>query len=89
MRLELPTLRDVVLVGSIAYAGLRPGEALAMTTGNVTDNVILVDRNWTYGELKLTKTERQRTIEIVAPLRDDLRLFLPRLAPADEIARPK
>jgi hypothetical protein len=34
--------------------------------------------NWTYGESKLTKTERRRTVEIVAGLRDNLRLYLPR-----------
>jgi hypothetical protein len=33
IRLELPTVRDIVLVGLMAYAGLRPGEALAMTMG--------------------------------------------------------
>jgi integrase len=81
IRLELPTLRDVVLVGAMAYAGLRPGEALALSVDSITDNVIVVDRNWTYGELKLTKTERRRTVEIVPPLRDDLRRFLPRRPP--------
>jgi integrase len=59
-----------------------------MTTGNITDNVILVDRNWTYGELKLVKTGHQRTVEGVTPLKDDLRLFLPRLASPDDIACP-
>jgi integrase len=80
IRLELPTLRDVALVGAMAYAGLRPGEALALSVDSITDNVIVVDRNWTYGELKLTKAERRRTVEIVAGLRDDLRLYLPRKA---------
>jgi integrase len=65
IRLELPTLRDVVLVGAMAYAGLRAGEALALSVDSITDNVIVVDRNWTYGELKLTKTERRRTVEVV------------------------
>jgi integrase len=88
LRLELPSLRDVVLVSLMAYAGLRPGEALAVAVGNISDNVILVDRNWTYGELKLVKTGRERTVEVVAPLRDDLRLFLPRIATADELACP-
>lgn len=88
IRLELPTLRDVILVDVMAYAGLRPGEALALSVESVTDNVIVVDRNWTYGELKLTKTEHRRTVEIVPPLRDDLRLFLPRQAGVAEIACP-
>ena len=72
----------------MAYAGLRPGEALALSVDSITDNVIVVDRNWTYGELKLTKTERRRTVEVVPGLRDDLRLYLPRKAQQDEIACP-
>ena len=40
------------------------------------------------GRLKLTKTERRRTVEIVLGLRDDLRLFLPRKAQPAEIACP-
>lgn len=30
VRAHMPTLRDVVLVGLLAYAGLRPGEAFAL-----------------------------------------------------------
>ena len=36
IRLELPTLRDVVLVGAMAYAGLRPGEALGLSVDTRT-----------------------------------------------------
>ena len=35
IRAEMPTMRDVVLVGLLAYAGLRPEEALALTWGSV------------------------------------------------------
>lgn len=35
LRAAVPTPRDVVLVGLLAYAGLRPEEALALTWGSV------------------------------------------------------
>mgnify|MGYP000094203065 CR=1 FL=1 len=36
--------RDAVLVSLLAYAGLRPGEALALTWGHVRERTILIDR---------------------------------------------
>ena len=68
-------LRDATLVSLLAYAGLRPHEALALRWADVSDRGILVDPQ---------KTEKGRRVRLLAPLAQDLRAF--RLAsgrPAD------
>jgi integrase len=74
---HMPSQRDRVLVTLLAYAGLRPGEALALTWDSVRDHLLIIDRNWTYGELKHTKTTHRRTVEIIQPLADDLAALRP------------
>jgi integrase len=78
IRAAMPTLRDVALVGLLAYAGLRPGEAFALTWDSVTDRLLIVDQSFTAGELKATKTRRRRTVELVPPLVADLALLRPK-----------
>ena len=70
--LEHGLRRDAVLVSLLAYAGLRPGEALALTWGHVRERTILVERALALGELKTTKTGRTRTVRLLAPLAADL-----------------
>jgi integrase len=65
-------LRDAVLVSVLAYAGLRPGEALALTWAHIRERTILVERAVALGELKTTKTARTRTVRLLAPLAADL-----------------
>jgi integrase len=65
-------LRDATLVSVLAYAGLRPGEALALRWGDVRENTILVQRSISYGEEKATKTKANRTVRLLDPLRRDL-----------------
>ena len=65
-------LRDATLMSVLAYAGLRPGEALALTWGHVRERTILVERAVALGELKTTKTARTRTVRLLAPLAADL-----------------
>jgi integrase len=65
-------LRDATLVSVLAYAGLRPGEALALRWGDVRDNTILVQRSISYGEEKATKTKANRTVRLLDALRRDL-----------------
>jgi integrase len=71
--LDLGRIRDAVLVTVLAYAGLRPGEALALTWSHIRDRIILVERAVALGELKTTKTARTRTVRLLAPLAADLR----------------
>jgi integrase len=72
LRRKLPTDRDAALVSVLAYAGLRPGEALALTWGHVRERTILVERAVSYGELKSTKTRATRSVRIVPPLKVEL-----------------
>jgi integrase len=72
LRRELPTDRDAALVSVLAYAGLRPGEALALQWGDIGERTILVERAVSYGEMKSTKTRATRSVRIVAPLKAEL-----------------
>jgi integrase len=73
----MPGECDRVLVYLLAYAGLRPGEALALTWDDVSGELLIIDKSWSYGKLKRTKTEKARTVEIVAPLAEDLAAYRP------------
>jgi integrase len=65
-------MRDAVFVSVLAYAGLRPGEALALTWGHVRERTILVERALALGRIKATKTGQTRTVRLLAPLAADL-----------------
>jgi integrase len=71
-RTMLKRLRDATLVSVLAYAGLRPGEALALRWKDVRDRTILVDKALSLGEETTTKTRRNRTVRLLAPLAADL-----------------
>jgi integrase len=78
-------LRDATLFSVLAYAGLRPGEALALQWGDLRENTILVERALSLGEEEDTKTTAHRTVRLLAPLKADLGAW--RLAngrPADD-----
>jgi integrase len=84
LRREIPDDRDATLVSVLAYAGLRPGEALALTWEHVGERTILVERSLALGELKETKTRSTRSVRLLAPLRSDLNTLRMRLGcPAD------
>lgn len=66
-------LRDATLVSVMAYAGLRPEEALALTWENVGADTIRVERANRGGKLDQTKTGHRRTVlKLIAPLMADL-----------------
>ena len=65
-------LRDATLISVLAYAGLRPGEALALTWANVREHTLLVEQAAAFGHLKTTKTGQRRTVRLLAPLAHDL-----------------
>jgi integrase len=64
--------RSATLVSVLAYAGVRPGEALVLTFGDVRKRTILVERSVSLGEVKETKTGRLRSVRLLPPLADDL-----------------
>jgi integrase len=82
--------RDAALVSVLAYAGLRPSEALALSWGHVRERTILVERGVVLGQLRTTKTGRTRTVRLLAPLAADLHEW--RIArgrpPEDELVFP-
>src|SRR3954470_5429674 len=66
-------LRDATLLVVLAYAGLRPQEALALEWRHVRERTLLVERAVSDGQLKVLKNRRQpRTVALPAPLREDL-----------------
>jgi integrase len=67
------------LISVLAYAGLRPGEALGLDVRHIRPNTILVEQAVTDGELKLQKTGRlYRTVDLLAPLAGDLARWISR-----------
>jgi integrase len=64
--------RDATLISVLAYAGLRPGEALGLRWGDVRERTLLVQRSVSLGEEADTKTRQHRTVRLLAPLAADL-----------------
>ena len=64
--------RDATLLSVLAYAGLRPSEALALRWQDVRARTLLVERALSLGEEVDTKTRSHRTVRLLEPLRDDL-----------------
>jgi len=64
--------RDATLLAVLAYAGLRPQEALALPWHNVRDRTLLIDRAQSDEGPKTTKTGRTRSVRLLAPLAADL-----------------
>lgn len=65
-------LRDATLFSVMAYAGLRPGEALGLRWGDVREQTLLVQRSIALGADDDTKTSSHRSVRLLAPLRTDL-----------------
>jgi integrase len=64
---------DAVMVELMAYAGLRPGEALALTWLDVEPKKLRIEKSVALGEVqKKTKTGGVREPPLVAPLASDL-----------------
>jgi integrase len=75
IRINLRSKRDRVLVSLMAYAGLRPGEALHLRWRDVRDDLIHVRGSISDGVEKTTKTGRSRTVRLLSPLAQELREY--------------
>jgi len=67
--------RDATLISVLAYAGLRPGEALGLRWGDVREQTLLIQRAISLGEESDTKTRQHRTVRLLAPLAADCRAW--------------
>ena len=72
LRRALPAMRDGLLVSLWAYAGLRPGESLALKWGDVGTQSISITKAVSLGEEKETKTGKDRVVPLLKPLAQDL-----------------
>ncbi len=63
---------DATLVAILAYAGLRPGEALGLRWHDIGERRLLVERSVAFGKLESTKTGKTRTVRLLAPLAETL-----------------
>ncbi len=68
-------LGDACLVSLLSYAGLRPGEALALTWGDIGRRTLAIDKAVADGVIGSTKTGAARSVPLVEPLRQDLDLW--------------
>ena len=64
--------RDAALLSLLAYAGLRPGEAFALSWDCVGERSLIVEHGRADGRLKDTKTGKIRTGGLFAPVAEDL-----------------
>jgi integrase len=63
---------DACLVSLMSYAGLRPGEALALRWGDVQRHTIAIDKAVANGTIGPTKTRQSRTVPIAQSVYADL-----------------
>src|SRR4051794_23830565 len=74
--LERGRVRDATLLSLLAYAGLRPQEALALQWRHVRERTLLVEHAISDGQLKSLKNRRQpRTVDLLEALHDDLAVW--------------
>ncbi len=64
--------RDATLISVLAYAGLRPQEALGLQFRDVRTQVLLVQRAIAFGKQKDVKTGEPRAVTLFPTLADDL-----------------
>ncbi len=69
-------LRDAALVSLLAYAGVRPGEALALRWQDVGERTLLIQRATdSDGSIKTTKGRSSRSVRLLDPLAHDLKAW--------------
>lgn len=73
---QLESPRDQLLTRTLAYAGPRPGEALALTTDHVRKTTLLIEQANANGRIKTTKTRKVRTVDLLPPLAKTLKEWI-------------
>jgi integrase len=64
--------REPALLVLLAYAGLRPGEALALKWRHVRERTLVIEQAVSDGRVKSLKNRRPRAVRLLEPLRQDL-----------------
>lgn len=68
--------RDALIVTTLAYAGLRPGELRALRFGDIREGTIVIQRATNpNGTIKGTKNTETRSVRLLAPLAQELREY--------------
>lgn len=68
--------QDAMVVATLAYAGLRPGEAFALRWSHVRDSTLLIEQATDgHGGTKATKTRSIRTVRLLPTLARDLKAW--------------
>ena len=65
-------VREAALLSLMAYAGLRPGEAFALSWDCVGKRSLIVEHGRADGGVKSTKTGKIRTVGLLVPVAEDL-----------------
>jgi integrase len=73
--------REPALLVLLAYAGLRPGEALALEWRHVRERTLVIEQAVSDGRVKSLKNRRPRSVRLLEPLRDDLEPRFARAGP--------
>lgn len=77
LRVIVPSLRDVCIIGVMAYAGLRVQEAFALRRESIGTNTIFIDRALDRDDtIKHSKTNVSRTVPLIGPLAEDLAAYM-------------
>lgn len=68
--------KDRQMMRLMAFAGLRPQEVLALTTDHVRKRTLLIEQAVADGQIKATKTEKIRSVDLLEPLGQSLRAWV-------------
>lgn len=68
--------RDALMISLLAYAGLRPEEALALTWSHIRERTLLVEQVVSMGRIEVrSKTRQARAVRLLEPVAQDLAAF--------------
>jgi integrase len=81
----MPTDRDRLIVSLIAYSGIRPGELCGLQWKHVHTHHLLIEQSAQVGEIKSTKTNKVRSIELCKALADELAEYRPDNADPEDL----
>lgn len=76
--------RDALMISLLAYAGLRPEEAISLSWRHVRERTLLVEQVVSIGEDRGRKTRQARAVRLLEPVVRDLAAYRIRIGRPDE-----